>query len=313
MNAFVSILKGVRAFCVQFPWLKRFVKRTKFFVFSTASRLAGGGIDPRPKILGYHSVGHVCNELSLPVQQFEKQIAWLVKNKFHIITLKQYWDTIAAGKKPQPKTVILTFDDGYQDNLKNAAPVLARYGLAATVFIITDYVGKTNGYDEPFLGIPELPLMNWDEIRELKKLGWDIQSHTHSHYPLHGIQPAILEEELLRSKMILEEKLGKPCDFFCYPYGSFDEAAMRGVHRAGYQAAVTCLSGTLSDQIDDSSFRLRRTLVDGLMSTRDFATLFMPAYHRIMDSMLAHDKLSGMLSAYPAGKQPLPELQEAVA
>ncbi|MDP3920509.1 MAG: polysaccharide deacetylase family protein [Candidatus Omnitrophota bacterium] len=310
MPKLVAFATRVRDFCVRRPLLKKFVKRMKFSLVTSWCRLQRSGLDPRPKILGYHAVGDGLSDISLPAEKFRAQMDWLVRNGYQILTLKAYWEIIAAGKTVMPRTVVLTFDDGYRSVLQYAAPILARYGLAGTVFIITDHVGKTNAYDKPFLGIPELPLLDWDEIRQLKEMGWDIQSHTRQHYPLHGLGPELLRQELTESKRVLEEMLGEPCEYFCYPYGAWDEAATEAVSDAGYNAAVTCLSGTAATKPDGSRHRLRRTLVDGLMSLGDFAALFTPAYHRYMDYFLGHKECAGMLSAYPAGKAPISGLEE---
>jgi peptidoglycan/xylan/chitin deacetylase (PgdA/CDA1 family) len=147
-------------------------------------------------------------------------------------------------------------------------------GRFATIFVVTDYVGGTNAFDRPFLSRPELPLVNWEELEALQRLGWDIQAHGRRHRPLVRLEAGVLEDEVAGSKQVLERRLGRPVDFLCYPYGAFDLATVAAVRRAGYLGAVTCRPGVLPQQPEQDWCRLPRTLVDGLMSVGHFSAVF---------------------------------------
>ncbi len=139
----------------------------------------------------------------------------------------------------------VTFDDGYRNFTEYALPVLKKYGIPSTIYIPTAYVGKSNDWDRGLSGAL-LPLMGIGELREIRKEGVSIGSHTQTHPRLRGMAPAELEKEIRDSKKILEDMLGEPVRSFSYPYGGridFDERAVAMVEQAGYGDAVTTCFG----------------------------------------------------------------------
>ena len=276
-----SVLRSGRRFCVDRPALKRRVKRLGYAGIRSLGQVLGPTLDDRPRLLGYHTVGDEEDDLSVSAVQFRAQLEWLLRHGFQIRTLRQWATDVREGRGVAPRTVILSFDDGFQSLRRRVAPVLAEYGLAATVFVVTDYVGTTNAFDRPFLQGPELPLASWEELEALQRLGWDIQAHGRRHRPMVQLDPGALEEEVVGSKLILERRLGSPVDFFCYPYGAFDLAAVEAIRRAGYLGAVTCRSGVLPQRPEGDWFRLPRTLVDGLVSLGHFSTVFRRGFLRL--------------------------------
>ncbi|MDD5691551.1 MAG: polysaccharide deacetylase family protein, partial [Candidatus Omnitrophica bacterium] len=133
--------------------------------------------------------------------------------------------------------VVITFDDGYKDNFEYAYPVLKRLGFAATIFIITDFMGK--GSDEEgkeFLG--------WDEVVAMSKNKISFGSHTKTHFYLGAIKDEEAAfEEIAGSKKAIEQKIGIPVDYFCYPGGGFNEKIKESVARAGYKGACSTNRG----------------------------------------------------------------------
>ncbi|MBI4003952.1 MAG: polysaccharide deacetylase family protein [Candidatus Omnitrophica bacterium] len=273
-------VKRLKLFCVESPALKARVKRLRNVGLRALSGVCGPGIDHRATILGYHSVGDGQSDLSIPREGFRRHVEWLVRHGYRMLTLRQLWAFVEAHGKPPARSVVLTFDDGFRGVVRHAAPVLAEHGVAATVFLVTDYIGKTNAYDRP-LAAPELPLMDWDEVERLKRLGWDIQSHGKRHLPLVQLEPSALDEELAGSKRALEQRLGDAVEFFCYPHGAFDGPALAAVARAGYLGALTCRPGTFAEEVNGSRYRLPRSLVDGCMSQGDFSTRFRRGFFRV--------------------------------
>ncbi len=248
------------------------------------------GIDNRPRILGYHSIGRDASVISTPLARFRQHIEWLMENKFRLMTLREWWEASAADQSAPDRSVILTFDDGFKGILDHAAPVLNEFGIRGTVFIVTDYIGRTNAYDRA-LNTPEHPLLDWNEIEELKSLGWDIQLHGKQHVPVTLLDEEKLEDDLIQGKTLLEDRLGESIEFFCYPYGIFDEKAIRILKKTGFRAAVTCMAGTLSNLRNQDPFKLRRAMVDGLKNRRDFAFRFSPAYQRLSDLWFPFNRL----------------------
>ena len=266
----------------------------KHLFFRSFGWSLGAGVDHQPRLLGYHSVKDGQGHLSTPVQKFCKQMDWLLSRGYRILTLKEWWRTELSPGGSSPRSVVLTFDDGFQDIASTAAPELAKRGLAGTVFLSTDHVGKTNAYDRA-LGVPELPLLSWEEIQQLQKRGWDFQSHGRRHRPLTSLTPEELKDEVAGSKAILEERLGESVDFFCYPYGDFDSRTLAMVTQSGYRGAVSSWAGTLSEGKESDPYRLRRVMADGLHSMGDFAFRFSPAYRRLTDLWFWQKQVKGSL------------------
>ena len=275
-----SSLKSLKRFCVDRPALKRRVKSLKYLGIRLLCWPSAAGAGSGPTVLGYHTVGEGDDDLSVSTETFRKHITWLRRHDYQVVTLRHWWVMAHANGAAPTRCVVLTFDDGFQGTLRYAAPILAAEGLAATLFLVTDYIGQTNAYDRP-LGVRELAMLSWDEVGQLKRLGWDIQSHGRRHYPLVGLSRDALNEELAGSKMIIEQQAGEPVEFFCYPYGAFDVRAVEAVAQAGYAGAVTCWPGTLPDPAEADPYRLPRSLVDGVMTSADFAVCFSSGYRRL--------------------------------
>jgi len=152
------------------------------------------------------------------------------------------------------KPVVLTFDDGFQDFEDNALPLLEKYGMNGTVFLVSDYLGKYNEWDIR-IGDVAYPLMSLDTIRKLHEKGVEFGSHTKSHPRLITLDPHSQEEEILGSKSALEAQLGFEIKTFCYPYGSYDQTSIELVKRAGYSFATTCEKGLNNGSEDPAKLK----------------------------------------------------------
>jgi peptidoglycan/xylan/chitin deacetylase (PgdA/CDA1 family) len=184
-------------------------------------------------VLMYHSIGNEAKIVKLFVspESFEKQMKFLYKNHYNVVGLEKIIFYIEKKEKVPPKTVAITFDDGYYNNYQYAYPILKMYKLPATLFVIVDKIGQPGW-------------LNWRELREMSDSGiFTIGSHTRAHYWLPALGTKKLEHELVSSKKILEERLGKRVDLFCYPLGAFDQRVRDAVIRAGYRSAVATNPG----------------------------------------------------------------------
>ena len=190
-------------------------------------------------ILYYHSVmWEAGNELRMPPDQFEAQIAYLRDQGYQSITLEQLYEAKYFGGTLPTKPFVITFDDGYVDNYTTAFPVLKKYKFTATVFVVSSYI---NG--EGF--------MSWPQLKELFANGWEIEGHTANHPYLSKKDAAIVLSELKSSKVLLENGLGHSVDFFAYPYGDFDDSVVLAVKNTGYLMAFTTERGWADYKADD--------------------------------------------------------------
>jgi len=242
----------------------------------TASGLgAVDGDDRSLRVLMYHKVNDLPgNRMSMPTSLFDEQMAQLRELGYRVVDL----DAVLAHyleAAPLPEgAVLITFDDGYRDNLSNAAPVLHRHGYAAVQFVPIAYVGESRPLPhENHLAAQGVhnPTVNWEEIRELEALGVRVESHGISHKPLAELEIDEAAREIAISKLKLEERLERPVRAFSYVKGS--EADYKPVHpslvkQAGYDIAFTAVSGANSPRSDP--LQLRRYNVEPY-SERTFA------------------------------------------
>ncbi|AYQ30593.1 MULTISPECIES: polysaccharide deacetylase family protein [unclassified Polaromonas] len=202
-------------------------------------------------ILVYHQIavappkGSPFRGLYVSPQAFARQMAWLKwlgYTGLSMSALQPYLQGERTGK-----VVGITFDDGYQNNLTQALPVLARHGFSSTCYAVSGLLGKTNIWDER-IGIPQTPLMDEGEIRQWVAGGQEIGSHTHRHVNLLETSEAGCREEMMLGKTGLESVTGRPVEHFCYPYGHYEARHVELARDIGFATATTtqrsrCLAG----------------------------------------------------------------------
>ena len=154
-----------------------------------------------------------------------------------------------------PRSVWLTFDDGFHDVFENALPLLQKYHARGTVFLVTNLLGKTNEWQQRQGDVVEL-LMNEVQVRAWLAAGHQIGSHTLTHPHLTRLSQAAAREEIVNSKKSLEDLFGVRIDHFCYPYGDWNEAVRDLVRDAGYRTACTTINGVNGP--DTASLELKR-------------------------------------------------------
>ncbi|MEM8859810.1 MAG: glycosyltransferase [Chloroflexota bacterium] len=236
-----------------------------------SSQVLWHGCSEQLPVLMYHRVApDGSDELAdwrVTPEEFEKQLAYLQKAGFHSVTLKQ-WRGWVDDKTPFPKGgILITFDDGYRDFAEHAWPLLKKYGFTATVHLVVDQIGGYNAWDEEEFG-EIVPLMNWDQIRELKAEGVTFGSHTVNHFALDRISPIKAWRELKRSKHILEEKLDVSIDTVAYPFGLHNRLVHLLAGLAGYAYGFTCQEGAVNPK--HSMLAMPRLEVEGSHTLEDF-------------------------------------------
>ncbi len=217
----------------------------------------------RPSVLAYHHLS--LTRESGPVKDsvylgdFERQMD-LVKRHFPVLSLNSLVSAMKAGETIPARTVVITFDDGYRSTYTRAQPILLERGIKATVFLATDFIGRS----APFPWLPpgsdddSLP-MTWQEAAQMHVEGMEVGSHTATHrFPprMTGVE---LEDELLRSRESILGRLGRPPVALALPFSFplthrhwpfFKANLLTALRRASYTCCCTLQRGPVSDGED---------------------------------------------------------------
>jgi len=189
-----------------------------------------------PKILMYHHIGALPSDaddirkgLTVSADNFEAGLKTLRDGNYTVVTLQKMYEMVAQGEDVS-KIVVLTFDDGYDDNYVHGLPALQKYGFTGTFFIISDKIGQAEYLSE-------------GQIKELLLAGNEIGSHSVSHPDLATAPLTKVASEVEKSKSDLESLFGQKIVSFCYPAGRFSTDVEREIESAGYKIAVTTQKG----------------------------------------------------------------------
>lgn len=210
-----------------------------------------------PIILMYHSVtpgkGSPDWPWAVSMQRFRSQLDLLAAEGWATPTLAEL---VGAPKIWSGRTAVITFDDGYTDNL-SAWDELHKRGMRATLFMVSGSIGREPAWATD--GRPGGRLLNAVELRNMHAAGLEIGSHTINHIRLPHADSDQLRVELTESKAALEAALGSAITSFAYPYGASDERCAQAVQEAGYRSACTTRSGWALR--DSDPYQLRRLTV----------------------------------------------------
>ena len=163
---------------------------------------------------------------------------------FQVVPLARVFEILQRGQRVPRRCVAITFDDCYLDNYQ-AAQVLHEFGFPATFFVPTSYVGTKKIFDWD-RQLPPMPNLSWEHLKEMARLGHDIGSHTVTHANLGKLSAKQAWFEMLDSRRTIEDRLGRPCRFFAYPFGGPDDLRPEYaplIERAGYHGAVSAFGG----------------------------------------------------------------------
>ena len=214
-------------------------------------------------ILMYHAIGQSdapAGPFVMPADRFAKQMSWLKRMGRQPITLAQFLECQREKRLPPARSVVITFDDGYADNYTYAFPILRQYGIPATIFLVTKFVGLVNKWDHDGQ-LQGRPLMSWPQIQEMAGQNIDFGAHSSAHPALTAISLLQAESEITGSRKLLEGELGVPVTLFAYPYGEYNPSIQTLVQDAGFMAGCTIDSGLNS--LITSPLGLRRAEVRG--------------------------------------------------
>ena len=174
--------------------------------------------------------------------------------------------------------VVFTFDDGYADALTTAAPLMKRYGFAATCYVVSGAVGTYNRWDAEYLR-ERKPLMSREQLDQWLAAGMEVGSHSLSHQRLQDLPQDAAGYEIEESRAALRKMLGVPIEHFAYPFGQLTAGIVEWVRRAGYSSAVTVMPGVA--RASDDQLRLPRILVNGERGLWKFLLHVVTPYERL--------------------------------
>ena len=179
----------------------------------------------------------------VPPEDFAEQLDYLAEEGYTTITPQDY-ARARKGKQQLPeKPIILSFDDGYEDNWRVVLPMLEERGMKAVFYMVTNSIGKP-GY------------LTWDNLFDMERRGMEIGSHTANHLPLTTLSPEKQREELRLSKLMLEWKGMKTIYSFSYPNGSYNAGVVTMLAEEEYLTAVTGEAGL--NTLETNPYLLRR-------------------------------------------------------
>lgn len=213
---------------------------------------------PRPvPILMYHVVSDPFPnspypDLYVPRAQFQDQMRALKAAGYTAVTLQEVWDAWHAHGPLPPRPVVVSFDDGYRSHFTNALPVLRALGWPGVLNLELKNI-------RPDYGLTDA------QVRALIAAGWEVDSHTIDHPDLTTVDAARLRYEVSQSRAQLRDRFHIPVNFFCYPAGRYDAAAVAAVQAAGYLAATTTQPG-LARPDEADRFTLDRVRVNNGVS-----------------------------------------------
>jgi peptidoglycan/xylan/chitin deacetylase (PgdA/CDA1 family) len=223
-------------------------------------------------ILLYHSIAPHAppgfKRFTLAPDLFAAHMSYLHDQDYTPMTVSQLVQMMREpGTQLPARPVVITFDDGLSDFYSDALPVLQRHGFAATLYVTTSFIGGVSGW----LGRDARPMLAWPELGEISAGGIECGAHSHTHPQLDTLPIAAARDEIVRSKMILEHRLGRPVATFAYPHGYHGPAVRRLVLQAGYTSA--CAVKHARSATTDDRFALARIVIDADMGVMQFARL----------------------------------------
>ena len=231
---------------------------------TVASSGALDGDDDRTlRVLMYHKVNDLWpNPTTVPTSVFAEQMTLLGELGYAPVSLDVVRDHYLYGFELPRRAVLITFDDGYRDNLVNALPILREHGYPAVLFAPVGFLDDSRPlpHEEALhaLGVRN-PTVGWNELSALEEGGVRVESHGIGHRPLAELEPAEAAREIALSKLRLEARLGREVEAYAFVKGShadFKPEHASLVQQAGYKLAFTSVSGANGPGTD--RYRLRR-------------------------------------------------------
>lgn len=195
-------------------------------------------------------------DLTVTPADFENQVRFLVISGYTPLLASQVEEAVEKGKPLPARAVAITMDDGYRDNFEKAFPILLKYKVPATIFLVTHNFGRPDR-------------LSWDEVLQMKReAGFGYGSHTVHHFDLTSLDQKTLDYELLESKRLIELKVQDTVTSIAYPSGSYNDLVKARARAAGYSAGWKKGGGMVTPTED--MMMLPRVRVSGRTTMEDF-------------------------------------------
>ncbi|RNC68897.1 MAG: hypothetical protein ED859_09060 [Desulfuromonadales bacterium] len=230
---------------------------------------------PIPVLMYHHVTPHRGDTVTVTPEVFAGQMRYLAEAGYRTLTLAELVDHVRGVRVVRDRAVAVTFDDGWLDNYRYAYPVLEKYRIKAAIFIVTGRTGAASaagcgragdlprhGEAKRLIeeGHAERVVLDWDTVRAMERGGLvEFHSHTVSHRKCAELPHGDLVREIVESKRIMEQELGRPCPYFCWPYGSFSDTGIAVAREAGYEAIFTTIHGVA--EVGSDPLRIKRIVV----------------------------------------------------
>jgi GT2 family glycosyltransferase/peptidoglycan/xylan/chitin deacetylase (PgdA/CDA1 family) len=220
-------------------------------------------------VLMYHAFGEgeEGDRYVLSRRSFARQLRVLKALRYRVLGFEELARILREGKAPPPRSVVLTIDDGYADNLTIALPLLAHYRTPATLFLVSQRLGGKNDWTTEG-AVAGRPLLSIEEVERLRGKWIAIGAHTRTHPPLTEVEGDRHDAEIGGSGGDLEAVLGQPVKTFAYPYGKFDPDVVTAAASAGFDAACTVESRLA--RLGDDPLEIPRVEIRGSDTLRTF-------------------------------------------
>jgi peptidoglycan/xylan/chitin deacetylase (PgdA/CDA1 family) len=213
-------------------------------------------------MLMYHSIGTTTmakfRAFAVDPAEFADQMDYLNSQGYQTLTAAEVAVRQATGTPLPERSLVLTFDDAYDDFYTAALPVLRKHGFSSTLYVPTGCVGTTAWFNA-FMGGEVHPMMSWEALRDTLTEGVEIAAHSHTHPHLDLLPAARVRDEVTRSRGLLEDRLGTAVDGFAYPFGYWNRVARAAVADVGFRYAVAVADLRMSP--GDDMFTLPRLTV----------------------------------------------------
>jgi peptidoglycan/xylan/chitin deacetylase (PgdA/CDA1 family) len=194
---------------------------------------------PWGPVLAYHAIDHSGHFNAVSPRAFRTHMRLLHDRGYAAVSVADWWARRSgAAVAPAPRTIAITFDDGYRSVLTAALPILHEFNFRATVFFATGAAGT-----RPAWSTGGDALLSWDEAAAARDGGLDFQPHTRTHPRLPALADDAARREIEGSRGDLRERLGVAADFFCYPHGAWSPATAELLRDLGFRGAFTTRFG----------------------------------------------------------------------